>query len=339
MKLHLQPYSLRLHTPISLGGWKLNERAGVLARVETKSGAVGWGDAAPLPGFSRESLEEVHAELTALVVDCEPRSVLELRAWSESIKNLTPSSRFAVESAVVSASAAEAEKSVSEWLFGGTADTCEVNGLIVEAPELWAERTRALASEGFSVVKIKVGRFPSAHELAGLRAAVAAAPDVRFRLDANRAWISLTARAFATEIVGLPVEYIEEPFEGGHGIPRGWPEGVSIAWDETLQEGVDLMSAHPPVRTWVVKPTLLGGIVRCLALVERAKEIGGQVVFSSAYESGVGVRMLAELAAGTGGVAGLDAYRALAEDVLEPQLKISGGRLDLTAARRSVVKQ
>ena len=35
-----------------------NIREGAFIRLETKNGRVGWGEVAPLPGFSKETLEE-----------------------------------------------------------------------------------------------------------------------------------------------------------------------------------------------------------------------------------------------------------------------------------------
>ena len=51
-------YRVPLAAPINLGPRTISKRDGVLVRVETEQGAVGWGDVAPLPGFSAESLTE-----------------------------------------------------------------------------------------------------------------------------------------------------------------------------------------------------------------------------------------------------------------------------------------
>ena len=75
----------------------------------------------------------------------------------------------------------------------------------------------------------------------------------------------------------------------------------------------------------MLKPTLLGGISRTLRMAERALRRGMTPVVSSAYESGVGTAALVALAAGIGDrpvPAGLDPYRAMAEDVLETPLSL-----------------
>lgn len=59
-------YRLPLVAPLVLSGRVLRERTGVLVRIDSDCGASGWGDVAPLPGFSRESIEDAEREATAL---------------------------------------------------------------------------------------------------------------------------------------------------------------------------------------------------------------------------------------------------------------------------------
>ena len=59
-------YRLPLAEPLTLAGRVIHEREGVLIRVDSDSGASGWGDVAPLPAFSRESIEDAEAEIASL---------------------------------------------------------------------------------------------------------------------------------------------------------------------------------------------------------------------------------------------------------------------------------
>lgn len=324
-RLQWRAYALPLREPIVVRGNSLTRREGVLVRAELPSGAAGWGDAAPLPGFRPETLSQVIRELDALEAGmCEPA------ACSSSV-------RFAVESALADAEAAARGTSLGEFLLGQTAGSCAVNALIAEPIEKWADAAARCAAEGFSVAKVKVGREAWRREAAALRDAAAAAPALRWRLDANRAWSMDEALPFARAIAGLPVDYIEEPFREQEPLPSEWPESVGMAWDETLQGGGAIPEPCRGVKAFVIKPTLCGGLDRSLALAKTARARGVTPVFSSAYESGVGVRILAELGAACGSVAGLDIYRALDADVLIPPLRFAAGALDLAAARRSEV--
>jgi O-succinylbenzoate synthase len=78
----------------------------------------------------------------------------------------------------------------------------------------------------------------------------------------------------------------------------------------------------------VMKPTLIGGIGRCMSILHQAKDSGVVPVISSSFESGVGTQMLAALAAAAADTAcGLDPYRWLAEDLLADPLRLVRGRL------------
>jgi o-succinylbenzoate synthase len=52
-------YSLPYFNPIQKGN---NERKGLLLQITDADGATGWGEIAPLPGFSKETLQDATRE-------------------------------------------------------------------------------------------------------------------------------------------------------------------------------------------------------------------------------------------------------------------------------------
>ena len=52
----------------------------------------------------------------------------------------------------------------------------------------------------------------------------------------------------------------------------------------------------PQLKALIIKPTLIGNLGKCKALVDKGHKLGLKVVFSSCYESQVGNRLLAQLA-------------------------------------------
>ncbi len=311
--LSLLPYALPLTEPVVWGGAAQTERRGVLVRVETDLGSVGWGDAAPLPGFSRETLQETMDALD--------------RAATGDASNLPPAARFGLDLALADAAAQDDERPLA---FSPDPDvTLPLAGLVLSGSPAEAER---LARAGYRTVKLKVGRTDVLTDAARVRAARAAVgPDVALRLDANRAWSGDDARRFADALADVALDFIEEPLADPAGLPELWLDtGLPLALDETLQGpgGIDL------IRGWaaavVVKPTLVGGIASAHAIAERAQGVGARVVISAAFESGVGLRGLVALAAATGGhAAGLDTYRWLARDVLDPRLPLDRPLVDV----------
>jgi O-succinylbenzoate synthase len=129
-------------------------------------------------------------------------------------------------------------------------------------------------------------------------------------------------------------EYLEEPLADPALLPQLVREfGAPVALDESLV-GLDpeVLEEHRYARAVVLKPTLLGGISNTLRMAEWALRLGITPVVSSAYESGVGTAALIALAAGIAErpvPAGLDTYRALADDVLDTPLGLPAPSVDV----------
>lgn len=340
-------YSLPLTVPLQVASRVLDRRDGWLLRVCTTAGAEGWGEVAPLPGFSPESPAEARSHLIAVAQRLVGQSVAaeELRSGLPGALISTVSSvRFGVESALVHAIAGEGRTSSARWL-GAEVDTgCILNALVFGSLPDCVERARAAVDQGYTAIKLKVGRASVEEDAERVtRVAELLPASVGLRLDANRAWSWAEAVDFAGRIAGLPLAYVEEPLQDATGLANlhaatGWP----LALDESLHEA----HAHETVChgvgvvAWVIKPTLVGGLLAAAAWQDRAVTAGVQPVLSSSLESGVGLRMVAELATRQPGVAiGLDTYRSLADDLLTPRLDMAHGRVDLPTARRAQLQQ
>lgn len=337
-------YHLPLAAPLTVDGRTLRERRGALLRLEGEGGAVGWGEAAPLPGFSAESrteaVEALRDRARALPGTTVPEQ--EDRLPRRGAPGDPPSVRFALQSALLELRAAEDGLSVPT-LLGARSTAVSLNALVGrEAGDVSATGER-LRRAGYRAVKLKVGRAApdrDAARVCALRRGLGA--EVALRLDANRAWALEDALAFA-EALGDPgdIEYIEEPLvDPGRLAEFTDRTGLPVALDESTRE-LDPSSLSPdmPVGGVVLKPTLLGGLSEARQWVRWAERVGASVVMSAAYESGVGTRMLGALAAAwSGSPAGLSPYTSLADDVLRPRLALDGPTFEVEAAYRSRVE-
>ena len=291
-------YRISLAKPLRLGGQDVVTRSGVLVHSEASGG---WGDASPLPGFSMETLEDVFKALTGSELD------------------FPPSLRFALDSAANPPSR-KAEQ------------TLPVNALLMGDWDSVLGQAQAVAKAGYRSVKLKVGRqseLISEIELVK-KVAQILRPDQRLRLDANRAWQLERAVEFADAVRDLNIEYIEEPTASSDDLESFYAAtAMPYALDETLLEKGDLLR-YQNAAALIVKPTLLGGVEKIRSLAD----CGVPLIFSSCFESGVGIlnvaRWAAEYAPNT--PAGLDTYRWLQNDLLVNSLEMSRGQLSVTAA-------
>lgn len=328
-------YALPLRRPLTLAGQPVAEREGGLLRLETADGHVGWGDAAPLPGFSAESRADAVAALVEAVRGLPGTS---LAAQEEGVSEQADvpsrpaSAQFAVEAALRELRDERAGQNEE-----GDEARVPLNALITDDASDLRAQGRRLREEGFRAVKLKVGRRAVARDADRTRALRAAlGPDVALRLDANRAWAFGEAVTFADAVGDVSLAYIEEPLaEPGRLGALAERTGLPIALDETTRErSPGELSGQAPVAAVVLKPTLLGGIAASRRWVDWARSVGATPVVSSSYESGVGTRLLVRLAAAHPTVpAGLSAHMRLAEDVLRPRLALDGPAVEVEQAQ------
>lgn len=340
-------YELPLVRPLRLGDRTLTERSGWLVCVEADSGRVGWGDVAPLPGFSRESADDAWRDLQSVLPSLQGADVTDedaigqvSRAWPIT----SPSVRFGLETAVWTA----ATDDPPALLWGRPADTVNLSALLAGTPDEMLARARELPSLGYRDAKLKIGRRAPAEDADLVRRVLDfLGPGVTLRLDANRSWAFAEAQAFAKALAGTQVTCVEEPLRDPARLADFHEAtGLAFALDETLAgDFSDDCFGWPGLYALVVKPTLVGGVRRVRDLWRQAQDRGIVTIMSAAFESGVGLRALAWLAAGQADVpAGLDTHRRLAADVLDPRLELdapdvqiaglAAARIDLSRLRR-----
>lgn len=329
-------YALPLRSPLSLGAHILTERTGGLLRLEAENGRVGWGEAAPLPGFSAETHSDA---LSALADVAEALPGTAVPAEQEGGPGVDEAShgpasvRFAVEAARAELRVRGGRPALGER----RRDVVSLNALITDDRDDLRAAGRRLRTDGFRAVKLKVGRRSVERDVDRVRTlADVLGPEVALRLDANRAWSLAEGIAFAEGIADVPLAYVEEPLAEPERLGRLVERtGLPVALDETTREqspGEEAPST--PVAAVVLKPTLLGGLAPTLRWVRWARSVGASPVVSSSYESGVGTRLLVCLAAVCSNTpAGLSAHMRLEDDVLRPRLALGGPTVGVEEAQ------
>jgi len=271
--------------------WQIPMDAGVVLRerrLKTRDGLFvhlrqgereGWGEISPLPGFSLESLDDAQAALLAWA-----------RAWREGANPALPdlpSAAFGISCAL-----AELDGSLPQEANYRAAPLCTG-----DPDELFALLS---AMPGEKVAKIKVGLYEAVRDGMVANLLLEAIPDLRLRLDANRAWTPLKAQQFAKYVNPAyrnRIAFLEEPCktrDDSRAFAR--ETGIAIAWDESLREADFEFVAEPGVSAVVIKPTLTGSLDKVRAQVSAAHALGLTAVISSSIESSLGLTQLARIA-------------------------------------------
>lgn len=302
------------HAAGSRRSWAL--RHGLLLALEDAAGRRGLGEATPLPGLSRDSVSDARVALAALDWSrLDPREVAEGRG-PEEITSLPSSARFAVETACVDL-VGRIDGTPALHVLGAPLDAAPilVNALVghVDAPDL-PEQAAAATRRGALVLKVKLGGRDLDAEVSALRALRdQVGSSVRVRVDLGGALSAGVATAWLDALADVGVEAVEEPCGGAALLAIGtgrtpWLADESLA-DAELRERLTIAPACAGV---VLKPTLLGGMMACLAIARRAQENGKTVTITHAFEGPVARAACAALAlAVRADLAGLDEHAGL----------------------------
>jgi len=303
------------------------ERAAILVEVELASGHTGLGEAAPLPGVSSDSLDDAAAAISAFAasptLDDADRPVFPGTAVS------SPSARFALETAVLSARGATTHQPLAEMLTPAPASALPF-AIVVDDP---AAAVRAFAA-GARCLKIKVGPTGDLDRVIAIHHA---APGATLRIDANRTWSRALTRPLLHALADLPIEFVEEPCPDAHELLTE-PLPCAIALDESLvtltDAQLEMAMQSPGLAALVLKPTLLGGLYACLALAARISAAGKQVVVTHALEGPIGTAACAELALAIAGEHGSKVPAGLAPHAALAGWSLGVEQLTPTAIRR-----
>jgi o-succinylbenzoate synthase len=281
-RFEFRRYSLAFRHPVrtSRGSWQ--RREGLYVRIERPDGTIGFGEAAPVPSFGSDSIDESDAVCRGFGS----------RVSGETLSHI-PRNLGSLRNAVASALGATADAPVHASL--GVA-------ALLPAGRAALDEGPLKANLGFRVFKWKVGVGAEDDERSMLDDLIGALPTgSRFRLDANGAWDRRTAQRWLSHAAERPVEFVEQPIAADSrgvvdslsGLAVDYP--VPIALDESIVDEGDVEGWLGAGWTgfYVIKPSLMGDVRTSLGKLAAA---GASVVFSSSLETAVGARAALRLA-------------------------------------------
>jgi O-succinylbenzoate synthase len=339
-------YRLPLIRPVVIKGQSLLSRSGYLIRMTSDRGATGWGDIAPLPGFSVGKLEDTRDQVFHLKSSIQDIEVPE--TWSPLMDDFPPlphngdcssAVRFAIELALWNLCLATVRSSTALKDEQSCRRLVSLNGLLTGTEDEIVNQASQLTRSGYRAVKVKVGGKLLEEDIRlTLKVREVIGNETLLRLDANRAWSLEDAISFGKSVNGSNIDYIEEPLaDPDHMTTYIAQGGIPVALDESLLEHpFERLARIQGIKAIVLKPTLLGGFRASSRIAHKARQFGLQPVVSSSFETGVGIAGLARLAAAVSRdiPVGLDTYRWLATDVVLPMIETQKGYIDLDELER-----
>lgn len=280
---HLYHYSIPVDSQVVLRNRFLKKREGLL--VQVKCGQhEGWGEIAPLPEFSQETLEQAQQQTLQWLQNWDHARANDQKL---SLDGLYPSVAFGLSCAL-----AEMKGELSE------VGNYQAVPLCYGDPDELYEQLEQMSGE--KVAKVKVGLYEANRDGLICDMLLEAVPDLKLRLDANRSWTLAKAQMFAKYVKKehrMRIQFLEEPCKTQEeSLQFAAENGIAIAWDESVRSPDFLVKAKPYLAAIVIKPTLVGSLQKCIELIWQAQQQGIMAVISSSIESSFGLSQLARIA-------------------------------------------
>uniref|UniRef100_A0ACD5ZH39 Uncharacterized protein n=1 Tax=Avena sativa TaxID=4498 RepID=A0ACD5ZH39_AVESA len=370
-------YRIQLSAPRTSGSSNSSfSHEGFILKLRMDENIVGFGEVAPIE-IHEEDIIDVEEQLRFLfhkVKDCELNVVPLLRGsfsnWIWTSIGIPPSSVFpsvkcGLEMAILNLFASQRKCGLSEILTGSnpsvrdqslveynqnSSTRIQICALLDSygTPMEVALAVAKLVDEGFTTVKLKVGRRETPAEDAAVIEKIreVVGYKINIRADANRKWTYEQAIEFSSSVKSFSLQYIEEPVSSVDDLIKYCENsGLPVALDESIDnlkgDPIDELHqfVHPGIVAVVIKPSVVGGFESAALIAKWAHMHDKMAVISSAYESSVGLATYIQFAYyidrqhdlvarikrndSCGSVAhGLGTYQWLREDVSEQKLKI-----------------
>jgi O-succinylbenzoate synthase len=268
-------YQLPFYKAINFNSHRLKDRQGLVLQLQHAQGDFSYGEIAPLPGFSCETLiqskEQIISYLDSGLSPLSPQA------------DFYPSVNFGLD--------------------------CALQGLPITAEALNIDPVPLLQGDNIAsiaqykklnkpaLVKLKVARQNIDTDIRLFNQLVSLNPSIMIRCDANQQWLESQAGRFFKNINRQHLDYIEEPTPlHAINLELGKHYQIGLGLDETLQDTAFNFQAHSSIKALVLKPTLIGSITRLEKFIEIAAQQNIQVHISSSFESIIGLKQLTALA-------------------------------------------
>lgn len=249
-------------------------RRGVWIQIVDHNNNTGWGEIAPLPGWSSETLEDVIFQLKEVKKELFSRSWTKENCLQQILQlDLFPSVAFGVESALLS-------------LLDPISDSSIVtSALVMGSFEEMLNQIEQREQEGYQTLKVKIGTL-SCHKAETLISRLI--DRFKIRVDVNRNWKTEDSLSFFSQFHSSTFEYVEEPFKDPKDLKK-FP--LPLAVDESFPKDLSLeeLEQLSALKTLIYKPSLQGGMAYCLPLYQWASKRGIDIVISSSFENSIGL--------------------------------------------------
>ncbi len=332
-------FDIKLATPLTVAFGTVYNSNGVLIRVLTDAGLIGWGESSPLQfvtGDTQATNIDAARDLREALKGKDPLALEATGGIVDTVLRGNPSIAAAFDMALYDILGQVAGLPAYR-LLGGDKSTFEIDFTIgIDTPEKMAQTAKAHAAAGFRTHKVKIGKNPDLDivRLKGIREAVG--PEAAIRIDANQGYTVPQAVYTLRNLEKFHIEYCEQPVvdwdvDGLKQVRQNSP--IPIMADESLHSPVDairLIKAEA-VDYFNIKIMKSGGMRHALEIATIAEAADIRCMVGCMSETRLGLSASAHVVAARKNIifADLDSFMTLAVDPVIGGMTVKDGMVTM----------
>ncbi len=269
-----------LHTPFVISRGSRSETTVIVVEIE-EDGKRGWGESCPTPHYG-ESVESVMAQ----IADIAPK--IEAGLSREDLQTAMPpgAARNAVDCALWDLEAKQKGKTIADLLGHKWPDNLKsVETISIGTADAMGKKAATLAN--FPTIKVKMNADDIEDRI---RAVHKNAPRAKIIVDANESWNADIVKRVAATLKENGVVMLEQPVPPKDDETlRGINAPLPLGGDESCHVAADLDRLHGIYDVVNIKLDKTGGLTEAKKLLDKAKEMGFDVMVGCMVGTSLGM--------------------------------------------------
>lgn len=329
---------LQLREPYTIAYETITSCTNVFLRLETDTGIIGWGCAAPDLAVTGETGETVlanyHDVLASGLYGCDPARYDQINDELKEQLSGSPSALAMVDMALYDILAKNAKVPLFKYL-GGYRDSIPTSVTIgILSIDETVTKAQSLIEDGFRMLKIKGGAVVGEDIEKVIKVRETLGREIEIRFDANQGYTVEEALQFIDATEAANIVFLEQPTdknddEAMKRVRVG--SSIPIMADESLMtmEDVIRLTAGGCTDMINIKLMKVGGITEALRINSASEERGIQTMIGCMDESALGISAGLQLALSQPNIiyADLDGHLDLLDDPFPGAMRLKEGVL------------
>lgn len=337
--IEIVPYSLEQKIVFHVALPAVPTSEGLLVRLRTEDGVIGWGEASPYSPVTSETPQSdmsVASTLAAVIRNRDAFSIAKIVSDMDALSPSNTSIKAAFEIALWDICGKIAGLPVYCLLGKFRESFATDKTVFIDTPQAMADTAREYMREGFRVLKIKVGESPEkdVERLRAVREAVGS--DIAIRIDANQGWSPTDAIRSLHALENYQIQDCEQPtpfwdWQGLKYVRDHSP--IPIMADESVHSPHDAIEAVRLEACDMINIKLMksGGILNATCIAHIAAAAGMTCMLGCMAETSLGLTAAAHVVASQGNVvyADLDSFLFVVSNPIAGGMRVEKGTVYL----------